>query len=176
MYKNLKYLIFFFNAFLFSQEGSVSGVVLSEESVPMPGANVAIKELGIGSITNAEGYFSIKSLEAATYTLDITYIGYKKISKSFVITPTNSDESTGSFLEKLDIDESTADSDTEYGNSISGLKFMMEPDPVALRKVDVTAHEIDKSISDILKQAIFGPSKIRESYMTVGASVDAVSI
>ena len=42
MYKNLKYLIFFFNAFLFSQEGSVSGVVLSEESVPMPGANVAI--------------------------------------------------------------------------------------------------------------------------------------
>ena len=176
MYKNLKYLIFFFNAFLFSQEGSVSGVVLSEESVPMPGANVAIKELGIGSITNAEGYFSIKSLEAATYTLDITYIGYKKISKSFVITPTNSDESTGSFLEKLDIDESTADSDTEYGNSISDLIFMMEPDLVALRKVDVTAHEIDKSISDILKQAIFGPSKIRESYMTVGASVDAVSI
>ena len=109
MYKNLKYLIFFFNAFLFSQEGSVSGVVLSEESVPMPGANVAIKELGIGSITNAEGYFSIKSLEAATYTLDITYIGYKKISKSFVITPTNSDEGTGSFLDKLDIDESTAD-------------------------------------------------------------------
>mgnify|MGYP001254285267 CR=1 FL=1 len=49
----------------------------------MPGANVAIKELGIGSITNAEGYFSIKGLEAATYTLDITYIGYKKISKSF---------------------------------------------------------------------------------------------
>ena len=52
----------------------------------------------------------------------------------------------------------------------------MEPDPVALRQVDVTAHEIDKNISDILKQAIFGPSKIRESYMTAGASVDAVSI
>ena len=79
----------------------------------MPGANVAIKEIGVGSITNAEGYFSIKSLEAATYTLDITYIGYKKISKSFVITPTNSDEGTGSFLDKLDIDESTADSDPQ---------------------------------------------------------------
>ena len=37
-------------------------------------------------------------------------------------------------------------------------------------------HEIDKSISDILKQAIFGPQKSEESYMTVGASVDAVSI
>ena len=85
MCKTSKYFILLFSTFLFSQEGSISGFVLSEESVPMPGANVAIKEIGIGSITNEEGYFSIKGLEAATYTLDITYIGYKKISKSFVI-------------------------------------------------------------------------------------------
>ena len=67
-------------------------------------------------------------------------------------------------------------SEVESGTSFSDFIFQMEPDPVALRQVDVTAHEIDKNISDILKQAIFGPSKIRESYMTAGASVDAVSI
>ena len=95
MCKTSKYFILLFSTFLFSQEGSISGFVLSEESVPMPGANVAIKEIGIGSITNEEGYF-IKGLEAATYTLDITYIGYKNL-KVFVITASNSDEGTAAF-------------------------------------------------------------------------------
>ena len=66
--------------------------------------------------------------------------------------------------------------DRSYGETFTDLVFKLDPDAVALRQVNVTGHELDKSLSDISKQTIFGPSKIRESYMTVGASVDAVSI
>ena len=97
---------------------------------------------------------------------------YKKISKTIIIVSENQEQNI-SYLEKIGIEDN---SEVESGTSFSNLIFQMEPDPVALRQVDVTAHEIDKNISDILKQAIFGPSKIRESYMTAGASVDAVSI
>ena len=76
-----KYIFLFISSFLFSQQGSISGLILSENAEPMPGANVAIKELGIGAITNEEGFFEISNLEDAAYTLDITYIGYKRVSK-----------------------------------------------------------------------------------------------
>ena len=170
-----KLIIFLFTSLLFSQTGSINGTILSENSEPLPGANILVKELGIGTITDLNGYFSIDELEAATYTLNITFIGYKNVSKSFVITATENESNSSTFLDKLDISENIVE-DVETGRNISGLKIIMQADAVALRQVNVNAHQLDKSISDLAKQTIFGPSKIRESYMTVGASVDAVSI
>ena len=150
----------------------VRGTVISEQSEPMAGANIIIENTSRGVITDSEGKFLIDSLLPGTYTFTVDYIGYKKISKTIIITSEDQEQDL-SYLEKIGVEDN---SEVESGISFSDLIFQMEPDPVALRQVDVTAHEIDKSISDILKQAIFGPSKIRESYMTAGASVDAVSI
>ena len=150
----------------------VRGTVVSEQSEPMAGANIVIENTNRGVITDNEGKFLIDSLLPGAYTFTVDYIGYKKISKTIIIVSEDQEQDI-SYLEKIGIEDN---SEVESGTSFSGLIFQMEPDPVALRQVDVTAHEIDKNISDILKQAIFGPSKIRESYMTAGASVDAVSI
>ena len=150
----------------------VRGTVVSEQSEPMAGANIVIENTSRGVITDNEGKFLIDSLLPGAYTFTVDYIGYKKISKTIIIVSEDQEQDI-SYLEKIGIEDN---SEVESGTSFSGLIFQMEPDPVALRQVDVTAHEIDKNISDILKQAIFGPSKIRESYMTAGASVDAVSI
>ena len=172
MYKILitKIIIFsiFLNHTLIANNGFVNGTVISEKSEPMAGANVLIENTSRGVITDSKGQFSIGSLLPGSYTLTVDYIGYKKISKTLIIISEEQDQETG-YLEKIGVEDNT---DAEFGLSHSNLIFKMEPDPVALRQVNVTAHEIDKNISDILKQAIFGPSKIRESYMTVGASVD----
>ena len=176
MYKILitKIIIFsiFLNHTLIANNGFVNGTVISEESEPMAGANVLIENTSRGVITDNKGQFFIDSLLPGSYTLTVDFIGYKKISKTLIIISEEQDQET-SYLEKIGVEDNP---DVEFGLSHSNLIFKMEPDPVALRQVNVTAHEIDKNISDILKQAIFGPSKIRESYMTVGASVDAVSI
>jgi len=163
------------NTIVFSQQGFIRGTVLSEISEPLIGANVAIEETSTGAMTDADGNFSIDGLDPGSYKVSITYIGYKKISRTYVIT---AGEDTGdeNYLDKLGIAEDATDDDIAYGETHSGLRFILEPDAVALRQVDVTGHELEKSLSDIAKQTIFGPSKIRESYMTVGSSVDAVSI
>ena len=80
------------------------------------------------------------------------------------------------FLRKMGMDENFEDAEVLYGQYHRDQIFNIEPDAVALRQVDVTAHQLQKKISDVMKQTIFGPSKIRESFLTVGASVDAVSI
>jgi hypothetical protein len=169
-----KIIIFsiFLNYTLKANSGFVNGTVISDESEPMVGANVLIENTSRGVITDSKGQFFIDSLLPGSYTFTVDYIGYKKISKTLIIISEDQDQET-SYLEKIGIEDNT---DIEFGLSHSNLIFKIEPDPVALRQVDVTAHEIDKNISDILKQAVFGPSKIRESYMTVGASIDAVSI
>ena len=169
----LRFVLFIlFNGILCAQSGYIRGTVLSELSEPLPGANVSIKETGTGAMTDMEGKFSIDGLFPGSYTLNISFIGYKRISKTYVIT---SDEDGQNFLEKLGL-EDAGEEDISYGETFTDLVFKLDPDAVALRQVNVTGHELDKSLSDISKQTIFGPSKIRESYMTVGASVDAVSI
>ena len=160
------------NFFLFAKNGYIRGVIVNEKSEPLAGANITIVNTNKGVITDSDGNFIFSKLIPGPYTLSIHYIGYKVLSKTFMISSETAGEGS-SFLEKIQIEDSN---DFETGLFHTDLIFKMQPDPVALRQVDVTAHEIDKSISDILKQTIFGPSKMRESYMTVGASVDAVSI
>ena len=172
LYLKIIFFLIILTGNLNANSGFVRGTVISEQSEPMAGANIIIENTSRGVITDSEGKFLIDSLLPGAYTFTVDYIGYKKISKTLIITSENQEQDL-SYLEKIGIED---DSEVESGTSFSDLIFQMEPDPVALRQVDVTAHEIDKNISDILKQAIFGPSKIRESYMTAGASVDAVSI
>ena len=167
--------ILLINVALYSQEGFIKGTVLSEISEPLAGANISLEETTMGAMTDMQGEFLIKELSPGSYTLNIGYIGYKNISQTYVIME-ESDDGSQNYLDKLGLGEQVIEEDIVYGAFHSGLVFKLEPDAVALRQVDVTAHELEKSISDISKQTIFGPSKIRESYMTVGASVDAVSI
>ena len=75
----------FLNYTLNAGSGFVNGVVISEQSEPMAGANILIENTTRGVITDSKGKFYIDSLLPGSYTFTVDYIGYKKISKTLII-------------------------------------------------------------------------------------------
>jgi TonB-linked SusC/RagA family outer membrane protein len=66
----------------FSQTGKISGRVLSETNLPMPGATVVLKGASSkNAITNSEGAFALTGLAAGDYSLTISSIGYQEIKR-----------------------------------------------------------------------------------------------
>jgi hypothetical protein len=65
---------------MFAQAGTIQGKILDENGQPVYAANVMIIEGSsiTGSMTDFDGIFKIKPLNAGTYTIEISYIGYHK--------------------------------------------------------------------------------------------------
>ncbi len=63
---------------------SISGSVVTKESgktkTPIPYAVVSLPEIGVATTTNLQGEFEIKSLAPGTYKIEISSLGYEKIS------------------------------------------------------------------------------------------------
>ena len=147
------------NVFVIAQNGHIRGIVKSDLFEPLPGANVFIEGTALGTMTDSLGTFSLDNLYPGSYTIKVGYIGYKSFSKKYVITET-SIESNTNYLDKLGLEENLNEDDAVAGKVHSNQTFILKPDAVALRQVNVTGHELEKSLSDILKQTISGPSKI----------------
>ncbi len=60
-----------------AQTYDLRGVVLDDAGRPLPGANAIINTLNTGNVTNLDGEFRISGLEAGTYTLQVSFIGYE---------------------------------------------------------------------------------------------------
>jgi outer membrane cobalamin receptor len=62
----------------FAQTGSIKGTVKEKDSEePSIGTTVLIENTTIGAATNIDGKFEIKNLQAGTYTLIVSAVGYK---------------------------------------------------------------------------------------------------
>ncbi len=61
---------------VFAQTGQISGTVLDQNDEPLAGVNVIIEELTVGSVTNVNGEYSITNLDAGTYTVIVSFIGF----------------------------------------------------------------------------------------------------
>lgn len=67
-------------------QGSVQGTVTdSRTGEPLPGVNVVIAELQRGAPTNVDGEYQIANVPEGTYTLTVTYIGYKRYSSEIQV-------------------------------------------------------------------------------------------
>lgn len=78
---NYKLLILSLSALLFSIDAfaqvSVEGTVTDANTDErLPGVNVVIQELNIGSSTNIDGEYEIPDVPEGTYTLTVSYVGY----------------------------------------------------------------------------------------------------
>ena len=52
--------------YVFSQNNSVSGIVVDSNGIPLPGVNVLVKGMNIGASTDFDGYYILDNLPAST--------------------------------------------------------------------------------------------------------------
>ncbi|MEE4196966.1 MAG: TonB-dependent receptor [Bacteroidales bacterium] len=94
-------VIFLFVLFIFPvyAQQTISGVVKNQQGEPLVGANVSIKETYRGTATNMNGEFKLSKLKPDSYTIMISYIGYKTLEDTinskqadhleFILEPSN---------------------------------------------------------------------------------------
>ncbi len=71
-----------------SEKGGLIGTVKDSKSGdPLPGANVYLDGTAIGGVTNLDGVYQIKQIPAGSYTLKITFVGYKRKELAIQIQP-----------------------------------------------------------------------------------------
>ena len=78
-------LLLFLSVIKADPTGFVKGKIIDINSqLPLAGANIIIKSISIGTISNDDGYFSIKDIPNGNYSITISYIGYKTVYLSDV--------------------------------------------------------------------------------------------
>lgn len=78
---------------------TLNGRVLDNYGQPLPGATVLITELQKGLASDDKGYFSFSNLCESTYTVEVTFVGYRSQSQKVRV------KKTESILIKLEPDE-----------------------------------------------------------------------
>ena len=69
-------------AWLFAQNGSISGTVSDADGNPLAGANVSVQGTSMGAATITSGAYSISGVPAGSYTVTASFIGYEPSSQS----------------------------------------------------------------------------------------------
>ncbi len=69
--------LFLFTNYAFSQNASLSGTIKDNNQNPIMGVNVAVKNSAKGTQSNDDGSFKIENLAKGSYTLSISYLGFK---------------------------------------------------------------------------------------------------
>jgi len=81
-YRTILIFLFCFGVIIAQQNGShtLSGYVFdAENGETMIGANIFVKELGVGTSSNVYGFYSI-TLPNGEYTIEVSFVGYQKVS------------------------------------------------------------------------------------------------
>lgn len=155
---------------LFSQT-SLSGYVFdSETGKALAGANVVIGT--IGAATNSDGYFTIKGLVPADYTLVVSVIGYQKYQQKLTIFEGKNQSINIRLVEdKVFIDEivvSATRTENRIGE-IPGRINLITPERLQLT-VAQTADEYLSLVSGVQVSRSFGPFSHKSSVTMRGLS------
>ena len=76
MYKKIAVLLLFISSSLFAQNSEIKGTILDEDNIPLMGANVFWQGTSIGTTSDENGKFILKTTPD-TNSLLISYIGFK---------------------------------------------------------------------------------------------------
>ncbi len=66
-------------------QGILTGRVIDDQNLSLPGANVLLVGKQTGTVTNQQGDYSILRLPAGDYEVQISYLGYETVSKEVTI-------------------------------------------------------------------------------------------
>nr|WP_321221663.1 TonB-dependent receptor [uncultured Psychroserpens sp.] len=70
-------------------QSTISGKVSDDTGMPVGGVNVILNGTTQGAVSDFDGNYTITNVEDGTYTLNATYLGYSKFSKSVSIAGQN---------------------------------------------------------------------------------------
>ncbi|MBP1838646.1 carboxypeptidase-like regulatory domain-containing protein [Formosa algae] len=89
---SLKLTIFYllFSFVSIPQEIKISGKVQDQNDLPISYANIILinkqdSSKILGTITNESGYFVIENIQAGTYNLEVSFVGYSSYTSELVI-------------------------------------------------------------------------------------------
>ena len=130
MKKNrLIHLLLIFPIILFAQSKAITGTVIDENKMPLPGASILVKGLSIGSFTDFDGNFSLNIPETGE-VLVVSYLGY--LTKELVI------GNKATFNIQLEIDANSLDEivvvgyGTQRKSDITGAVTSVKVDAIAV--------------------------------------------
>jgi iron complex outermembrane receptor protein len=127
LYKTLVLFLLFstITTHLYAQSGSISGSVLDANKEPMAFVTVQLEGTNKGAISDINGKYTIDNLNAGTYTLTSTYLGYKKFSQQVTVNNTgvnvdiNLEKETSSLKEVVVIGYGTTEKKDLTGSIVS---------------------------------------------------------
>jgi TonB-dependent receptor len=74
-------------SFAQNQRGSIVGTVTDSNGAALRGAQVSIPAKGIVVSTDQQGRFFLSGLQADTYTVSVSYLGFQKLTKLLTVNP-----------------------------------------------------------------------------------------
>lgn len=80
----------------FAQEVSISGIV-TDGTLPLPGATVSVKGTGNGAVTDLNGKFIISNVNSGNAVIEVSYIGYTSKTVNVSLTP-NENKNIGTII------------------------------------------------------------------------------
>ncbi|WP_229253841.1 TonB-dependent receptor [Dyadobacter sp. NIV53] len=66
-------------------KAAISGHIKSAKGEIIPSVTITVKGLSIGTTTDSEGFYTIQNLKPASYTIEISAVGYFKISQIITV-------------------------------------------------------------------------------------------
>ncbi|NII25424.1 SusC/RagA family TonB-linked outer membrane protein [Pseudoflavitalea sp. X16] len=77
--------IFLLAGMLHAAAQNITGTVLDEKNAPVEGASVFLRPGSRGTVTNKDGRFTFSQVNAGTYTLEVSYVGYPMTTESVTV-------------------------------------------------------------------------------------------
>ncbi|TKB99409.1 SusC/RagA family TonB-linked outer membrane protein [Pedobacter cryotolerans] len=73
----------------YAQTGSISGKIVDESKLPIPGASVQVDGTQKLTVSDSDGNFRLTGLTSGTYTLTAKYIGFASLKQTVTVGTTN---------------------------------------------------------------------------------------
>ncbi len=75
---------------ILAQNGAITGIILDEYNLAMPGANIFVPELERGAVSDPNGRFEIVNIPEGNYELNISFMGYETHTESVTVSTSQS--------------------------------------------------------------------------------------
>ena len=123
-------LFLFISTHITAQEATIEGIILDENDVPVPGANISYANGG--TQTNENGYYELNLPANQEVVLTITYVGFKKIETT--ISPITANKKVElNFVLKTDVEQ--IGTVTITGNRNNRVEGITTISPETIRKI-----------------------------------------